>query len=235
MIGKLLVISLLSLFEAYFNGDMPTWQAAIDNAQWETLSNEDKAIILNTEYGFVASLIDEAPTGAKRDTKGKEERKAKAEKYLDTFVNHVEDAKSILPTSRYCTYRSAAYAFEFMINKKLAAGVKSFQFCKDAVEADPNDPFALALAANVDFYAPKILGGSKKKAIETFEQAREILLADPQYDLWWNKPATLFSLILCYKNIEDNETALQRAEEMLALYPNFTYLKDVFIPEISGE
>lgn len=225
MIGKLLVISLLSLLEAYFNGDMPTWQAAIDNAQWETLSNEDKAIILNTEYGFVAFLIDEAPTGAKHDAKGKEERKAKAEKYLDTFVNHIEDAKSVLPDSRYCTYRSAAYAYEFMISKKLTAGVKSFQFCKDAVEADPNDPFALALAANVDFYAPKILGGSKKKAIETFEQAREILLTDPQYDLWWNKPATLFSLIMCYQAIGDEKTAKTREEELRALYPNLPYAK----------
>lgn len=222
MIGKLLIISLLTLFEAYFNGDMPTWQAAIDNAQWEILSNEDKAIILNTEYGFVASLIDEAPTGAKRNSKGKDERTAKAKTYLARFVEHLEEAKDILPESRYCTYRSAAYAYEFMMTKNLSAGIKSFQLCHDAIKADPNDPFALSLVANVDFYAPKILGGSKKRAIEEFEKARDILLTEEQYDLWWNKPATLFSLIMCYEQIGETEKAAERTEEMKALYPTFS-------------
>ena len=224
---KILIISLLSLLDAYFNGDMSVWQSAIDEAQWETLSNEDKAVILNTEYGFVASLIDEAPTGAKkRSAKGRDERTTKAKTYLNQFVEHLEDAKDILPESRYCTYRSAAYAYEFMITKALGAGFKSFQLCHDAIKADPNDPFALSLVANVDFYAPKILGGSKKKAIEEFEKAREILLTDDQYDLWWNKPATLYSLIMCYEQIGETDKAAERREEMRALYPNISWSKE---------
>lgn len=218
-----LIISLLSLLEAYFNGDMSVWQATIDSTKWEVLCNEDKETVLNTEYGFVASLIDEAPTGAKRTAKGRDERNVKAKIYLDTYVAHIEDAKSFLPPSRYYMYRSAAYAYEFMMTKALSAGFKSFQLCHDAIKADPNDPFALSLVANVDFYAPKILGGSKKKAIEEFEKAREILLTNDQYDLWWNKPATLFSLIMCYEQIGDTEKAAERRNELQALYPNLPY------------
>lgn len=220
-----LIISLLSLLDAYFNGDMSVWQATIDSTKWEVLCNEDKETVLNTEYGFVASLIDEAPTGAKRTAKGRDERNAKAKIYLDTYVSHIEDAKSFLPPSRYCMYRSAAYAYEFMMSKKLNAGIKSFQLCHDAIKADPNDPFALSLVANVDFYAPGILGGSKKKAIEEFEKAREILLTNDQYDLWWNKPATLYSLIMCYQVIGDSVTAKTREEELRSLYPNLPYSK----------
>lgn len=222
---KILIISLLTLLEAYFNGDMSTWQAAIDESQWETLCNEDKEIILNTEYGFIASLIDEAPTGAKRSAKGREERNTKAERYLETYVTHIEDLQSFLPQSRYCTYRSAAYAYEFMIRKNLSAGIKSFQLCHDAIKADPNDPFALSLVANVDFYAPKLLGGNKKKALEEFERARHILLTEEQYDLWWNKPATLYSLIMCYEAVGDTATARSRRQEIKDLYPNLPYAK----------
>lgn len=218
-----LIISLLSLLEAYFNGDMSTWQATIDSARWEILCEEDKETVINTEYGYIASLIDEAPTGAKRTAKGRDERNAKAQTYLDNYVAHIEDAKSFLPPSRYCMYRSAAYAYEFMMTKKLNAGIQSFRLCHDAIEANPNDPFALSLVANVDFYAPGILGGSKKKAIEEFEKARQILLTEEQYNLWWNKPATLYSLIMCYEAIGDTATAQAREAELRALYPSLPY------------
>lgn len=218
-----LIISLLSLLEAYFNGDMSTWQATIDSTRWEILCEEDKETVINTEYGYIASLIDEAPTGAKRTAKGRDERNAKAKAYLDNYVAHIEDAKSFLPPSRYCMYRSAAYAYEFMMTKKLNAGIQSFRLCHDAIEANPNDPFALSLVANVDFYAPGILGGSKKKAIEEFEKARQILLTEEQYNLWWNKPATLYSLIMCYEAIGDTATAQAREKELRELYPSLPY------------
>lgn len=218
-----LIISLLSLLEAYFNGDMSTWQTTIDSARWEILCEEDKETVINTEYGYIASLIDEAPTGAKRTAKGRDERNAKAKAYLDNYVAHIEDAKSFLPPSRYCMYRSAAYAYEFMMTKKLNAGIQSFRLCHDAIEANPNDPFALSLVANVDFYAPGILGGSKKKAIEEFEKARQILLTEEQYNLWWNKPATLYSLVMCYQAIGDSVTAQAREAELRDLYPSLPY------------
>lgn len=230
-----LIISLLSLLDAYFTGNMSVWQSAIDEAQWETLSNDEKAVILNTEYGFVASFLDDAPTGAKHDAKTKAARNEKATLYLNQFISHLEDAKSFLPESRYCTYRSAAYAYDFMLTKNLSSGIKSFQLCHDAVELDPNDPIALSLVGNVEFFSPKIFGGSKKKALADFEKAKEIIMADEQYELWWNRPALLLCIVQCYEKLGDIDRAKQEAQALLELYPQFTFLKDSYLPELENK
>ena len=229
-----LIISLMTLLEAYLNNDMSAWQATIDDARWETLCDDEKINIINTEYGYIATLLDEAPTGCKQSKSDKSARKAQAQHYLDAFINHIEDAKDILPESRYCMYLSGAYAYKFMLTGNISAGVKSFQLCHDAVEKDPKDPLALTLVGNVEFYAPKLLGGSKKKALEHFNAAKTYIQA-PQYDLWWNKPALYLCLIQCYEKMGQKEKALTTAKALLQSYPNFIYLRDTYLPQLEEQ
>lgn len=232
MIGKLLIISALSIFEAYLSGDMSVWKTVIDTTQWETLCDEDKVLLLNTEYGYVATYLDDAPTGIKHSNKDKEQRQATAKLYLNQFTRHIEDAKSIIPTSRYCMYLSSAYAYDFMMTKNLKSGIKSFQLCKQAVEADSKDPLALTLQGNVEFYSPKILGGSKEKALKLFEEAQQIMLNDEQYKYCWNTPSLLHCIAQCYEKMDRKDDAIKQCQEILEIYPNFSFLKNTYLPSL---
>lgn len=221
-----------TLLSAYMEGNMSVWKAYVDSSDWAQLSSDEKVRYINYEYGYVATLIDVAPAGQKTKKKGISPTAA----YVARFGEHIEEAKSILAPSRYCLYRSAYFAYDYMLSKSLNSAIKSFQLCKQAVQEDDHDPLALSLMANVDFYAPRIVGGNKEKALDLYLQAKQILLSnDALYLTLWNNPATRLCIVQCYDKLGQIEKAIDEAQSILERYPNFVYLRDEYLPELQNK
>lgn len=221
------------LYQAYLQRDMDTWKAYIDASDWTKLTDSEKIRLINYEYGYVAVEINETPAGPKARRKASH---TEAQRYLDQFIAHLNAAQSILTPARYAMYMSAASAYEFMMDrsKVFSAGLQSFKLCKKAVELDPNDPMPLILKANVDFYAPKSFGGSKKAAMQEFSRAEQMFLQQGNYEYLWNFPAMQLCIAQCYEKTDDLETALKKARAILKANPDFVFLREEYIPGLEA-
>lgn len=208
------------LFADYLRRDLHSWRTFIETADWEKADTRERMRIINYEYGCIASAIDSVPD--------------KAQGYLAKFKQHIESLHGTIPESTYCTYASAAAAYDFMLDKSklFSAGLKSFNLCKEAVEHDPNDPIALTLKGNVDFYAPKGFGGNKKRALEEFLKAERIFKERGGYRYLWNYWAMQLCIAQCYDKTGDIDNAITQCKKILKENPDFEYVRDEYLPSL---
>lgn len=208
------------LFSAYLAGDMEPWRKYIDSTDWKTASLAERERIVGYEYGFVAAELE-------RDAKS-------GERYLRQYQAHVEALQPKLPPARYCTYLSAAYAYHFQLDntKIFSCALRAYRLAHQAVEHDPLDPLAVTLVGNVDFYSPTALGGDKKRALDMFARAEALMRTDTTYRLRWNYPATMLCMAQCREKTGDLRGAIATCRHILALYPDFVFVRDTYLPEL---
>lgn len=208
------------LFEGYLAQDLSSWDTFITTANWDQMSDNERTLLINHEYGFIPFMSDQ--------------NDPRCRQLLDAFWQHIEAHKNVLTPSQYATYTGAAHAFEYLLDKSkiFSDGMQSFKLAKQAVEADPNNPIALSLKGNVDFYAPKLFGGSKKKAMDMFLLSEQLMHNDPMYKYWWNYPAMLLCIAQCYEKMGNKEAAIQKCQQILREYPNFVFVRDEYLPSL---
>lgn len=213
------------LYQAYMERDMATWQHYIDEADWDTLSAAERKRLLNYEYGFVAVAIDS--------------KIPHAEDYLTRFRNHVEEefAAQHICEAHYCMYMSSVHAYDFLLNRSrlFSSGLQSFKLVKKAAQLAPNDPYVLTLKANVDFYAPSAFGGDKEAALKMFTRAKEIFRQTIDYKHIWNYASLSLCIAQCYEKTGEREKAIEECRAILAEMPNFSYVRDEYLPGLLKE
>ncbi|MCQ2342597.1 MAG: hypothetical protein MJZ75_03775 [Paludibacteraceae bacterium] len=209
------------LYNAYMSGNLDVWGQYIDAQVWSEMSTAERKRLLNYEYGYVPVLADQ-------------QRMEQARRYLTQYERHLSDMQPVLSKADYLSYSSAAHAYEYLLDKGklLSDGAASFKLAKQAVNADNNNPIALTLRGNIDFYAPRFFGGDKQRALETFIKAERIMLADTAFRYLWNLPAIQLCIAQGYEKTGELEKALVQAQKVLKRHPHFAYLRDVYLPEL---
>jgi len=208
------------LYEAYMSQDLSLWRKYMNAAKWDELSNSERTRLINYYYGYIPFRNDEG---------GKDCRQL-----LDTYWKYIKLHQKQLSASEYATFCSSAHAYEYLLDnsKILTDGMKSFILAKDAVEADSLNPLALALKGNVDFYAPRFFGGSKKRAMKAFLIAEKIMHDNPKYKYYWNYPALQLCIAQCYEKQGDIQKAITQCQRILKDHPHFKYVREEYLPEL---
>jgi len=209
------------LYQAYMQADLSMWGQYIDAQDWSRLSHAERKRLINYEYGYIPVLADQ-------------KRMDEAARYLKQYNQHLSAEQKYLSQADYLAYLSASHAYAYLLDKSLilSEGMQSFKIAKQAVEADESNVIALTLKGNVDFYAPKLFGGSKEKAMEMFLKAEKSMEQDPYYQYLWNLPAMQLCIAQCYEKLGDLEAAIRQTNKILARHPNFKYVKDTYWPQL---
>ena len=112
------------LYKAFLQQDMSVWRDFVTTSKWEELSVKDRKRLINYEYGFLATAIDQ--------------KDPHADEYLSAFRRHVETEykEGHISEAYYCMYMSSVNAYDFMLNKSrlFSAGLQSFKLVKRAAE-----------------------------------------------------------------------------------------------------
>jgi len=209
------------LYQAYMQSDLVPWGQYIDSQNWDQLSHAERHRLINYEYGYIPFLADL-------------KRMDEAAAHLEIYNQHLSAEQPYLSQADYTAYCAAAHAYAYLIDKGLifTEGMQSFKLSKLAVEQDPHNVIALSLKGNVNFYAPKLFGGDKKKAMEMFLEAEQIMEHDARWTYLWNYPAMQLCIAQCYEKLGDLDQALLYANKTLARHPNFNYLKETYLPQL---
>ena len=208
------------LYEGYLTQDLTSWREYVSTADWENMTAAERTRLINYEYGLVPVEIDRGSSNSRS--------------LLDTYKAHIEAHKGTLTSSQYAAYMSAAHAYEYLLDKSslLSEGLVAFRLATKAVEEDPANPVALSLKGNVDFYAPAIFGGSKKKALKLFLEAEKIMRHDVAFRYLWNYPALQLCIAQCYEKTDRIKKAIAKCEEILREHPDFVYVRDEYLPSL---
>ncbi|MBR1923048.1 MAG: hypothetical protein IJ838_04785 [Paludibacteraceae bacterium] len=208
------------LYVSYLEQDLTSWSTYLNATDWEKADGEERNRILLYEYGYVPYLH------SKGDTLG-------SRTFYQRFEAHITEYEPLLTTAEYAAYRSAAYAYSYMLGDGgLLAAYQSLRYAKKSVEADSLCPLALIVRGNVYFYAPHIAGGSKKKALRCFQAAERVMENDSDYRYIWIYPSTQLCIAQCLDKIGKPSEAKLMCKKILRLHPSFVYVREEYFPTL---
>ena len=55
----------------------------------------------------------------------------------------------------------------------------TYSHAQAALDADPTEPMTWVAQANIHFYAPRLMGGDKRKALEEYNRADSLFMLQP--------------------------------------------------------
>lgn len=211
------------IYESYVKTNMSKWKSTID--KMETVKNKDNDFLLqlvNYQYGYIAWCIgnnkyDEAKIYL-----------TLAEKNIsvlsDATINH----------SLVNSYKAAFYGYRIGLNKFLAPfiGMKSIECAKMAIDLDKENPLGFIQYGNIQFYMPSVFGGSKKEALTYYLKAEELMEKDDKINEDWNYLSLLIVLAQSYSYLNDFQSSISYIEKILAIEPDFGYVKNELYPQI---
>ncbi len=209
----------------YFLTDkMNEWKLLIDNLENSSQKTlEDRLELVNYQYGYIAWCV------------GKEKHND-AKKYMAKAERHLDELeKNNYAKSWIYSYRSAFNGFKIAMSRWSAPflGPKSIEFAENARRLDPNNWFAFVQLANIKFYTPSIVGGSKKEALSFYLKAKSLFENnDKSYLKNWHYPNLLVSIANAYIALENYDAAKQIYDQALNIYPNFHWIKNELYPDL---
>lgn len=215
------------IYKAYTTGKMNLWKDKLDSKlSIKNKSTEEKLDLINFLYGYIGWSIGK---GNKKDAK--------------YYINEhnkllLSLEKSGMENSLLYCYKSAEIGFEIGLAfyKAPFIGPKSIEFADKSLALDSSSVFAYLQKGNIKFYTPKIFGGSKKEAVEYYKKAFNLMLAgDYEIKNNWNYLNMYAILITAHMELDDYETALEYSEKVLAIEPNFKWVKETLKPKILKE
>lgn len=198
------------LYNAYLERDMLIWEEYIVSANWQAMSVEEKIRMLNYEYGITAYML-----GQDKD---------KARDFIARYEQHISDLQYELPKARYHAHLSSLNTYKLGINTKRLVKYASeiYDNIKLATAEDNKDAFVLAMQGNVEFYSPF---GSKKKALEYYQQADSIYGGYMEEYERWNRCALRLTIVQCLIKHNKKAEAKKTAEQYLIEEPKFELMK----------
>lgn len=215
----------IDIYHAFVRNEMDKWKEIIDKMQLQKTKSSDHIVeLLNYQYGYIAWCV-----GTKKFNQAK------------TYLNLAKENLKYLEQINYnpsliYAYKSALLSFEIAISpyKAIFLGSKIMDLAKRAIEADNEDPFAYLQYANILYYKPEILGGSKSLAIEYYKKAQKLMEMDKSLsDKNWNYLYLLATIAKAYIELNDYKMAKDYIEKILEIEPNFTWVKNELYPKLT--
>ena len=176
------------LYQAYVEQDVSIWGEYIAQADWDSLSVEEKKQLLNYEYGYTAVVL------------GGEKAQAKA--VLQRYEQHLETLKEEMTEAKYYSYLASVYTYKMALEKRrLISHAKNLFACVNhLIELETTDALALSILGNVEFYAPT---GNKQKALRYFQQADSVYsISAEEYELW-NHHSVKRNIEMCEEKLKN--------------------------------
>lgn len=227
LIALLLFLSCLALnagvvdhdkmFNAYLKGDLATWHnELLKYVKNPNLTFADRRDIANYLYGYLGFISED------------KSKKSTAHYFMTFFEKYyTEMINSANYKSMGYLYKAGACGIKSKVDGNvLGNGVKSLSALDDALDADPNNPLAIGFRGNVKFYAPKALGGDKKKALNYFFKAINILSVNTPKVYRWNYRALQLCVVEAYMQLGEKEKAEAYYNKVMKEVPNFARLKN---------
>ncbi|MFO7616414.1 MAG: hypothetical protein R6V75_04115 [Bacteroidales bacterium] len=159
------------IYRAYITGDMHTWEALLRELPANSPEPELYEMAM-AHYGFIGYCL------------GREE-KSRARPYLDRVEEMTRLLLIINPDNpRYLALQGALYGFRmgYQPQKIMVIGPKSLKVINLALEMGPDSPEAWIESGNKDWHMPAAFGGSKERAISSYEKAIRLMEADPAFN-----------------------------------------------------
>lgn len=212
-----------ALYLNYLTQDMSLWGKYLETTDFNKLSNKERQRYLNYEYGYIAFIS--------------VEKSSKVQTLIKQFNSQLEQMSGKMPESTRLTYLSAAAAYAITQNKlsMLSNGAKTLMLSKQAIENDPNDPIALTMRGSLFFYCPKTFGGDKQQALNYLIKAEKIFRERADTINNWNYRSAQMIIAQCYEKTDRKEQAIVCCKKILHQEPNFSYIRDFYLPELQGK
>lgn len=207
------------MFNAYLQGNLAIWHnELLKYVKNPNLTFTDRCEIANYLYGYIGFIAEDK---SKKNT---------ARYFMTFFQRYYEEMiKSANYKSLGYLYKAGAYGMKSKIDGNVISnGTKSLSALSDAEDADPNNALAIGLRGNVKFYAPGILGGDKKKALNYFFKAIKILSVNTPKVFRWNYRALQLCVVEAYVQLGEKEKAEAYYKKVMKEEPDFLRLKKAY-------
>ena len=207
------------LYQSYIENEMHLWEGIIEEMSRNYEISGDEALLYDlcfAWYGYIGYLIN------------KEEDKA-AKVGLKEAVKRAEDlSEKMNDRHDVLALRGALLGYRIVLSKftSIFLGPRALKYINTAYESAD-----IYFNCNVEmgsrfFYVPKVLGGSKLKAIPHYEKAVELLEASPlKTEHNWVYMNTVLMLANAYKETEQMDRACLLYEQLLDYEPNAEWVR----------
>jgi tetratricopeptide (TPR) repeat protein len=214
-----------ALYQSYLLEKMDTWKEIIGQMEEEYLRISDTDLLfdmLEAEYGYMGWLVSE------KRKKEAEEVLRNAERHMSTLTELGKD------NARFYSLKGAFFGYQILLDplKAPSLGKKSMQANEKAMELDPEEPQVWLEKANMDYYRPAVFGGSKRKAVPSYEKAVALFEASPERTRQnWIYINCLAGLAVAYENTRMHSEAGEVYRKLLRLEPSFKLVKEDLYPK----
>lgn len=212
------------IYQAYIEEEMENWKKVLEQMNFRFESTGDKALLYElaeAEYGYIAYCL---------SVKNKKE----AEWWLDAAD---EQIKVLLEwqedNPRFYALKGALFGLRIRLKPARVAkyGKLSAEANEKALELGPNEPQAWMEKANISFYKPSFVGGSKKDAVKFYEKAVRLYESSPErLHKYWLYLNCLAGLGLAYEETDQLQAAREVYEKLLKIEPSFRWVKEDLYP-----
>lgn len=215
------------IYQAYINNKMDVWKTTIDQMEAQR-SGVDSFLIelVNYQYGYIAWCLGN-------------QQKSRAKEYLEMAENNLNtlENQACCPSVIHA-YKSAFYGFKIGLAPYKAPfiGPNSMKNAELSIQTDSTNFLGFVQYGNNQFYMPAVFGGSKQKAIESFQKAKNLLEKNPtELKNDWNYLGLIVLIAQSYEELEDLEKAKECYEEVLKIEPGFQWVKNELYPNLLKE
>jgi len=136
--------------------------------------------------------------------------------------------------ARVYSLKGAFFGFQIMLEPARAPklGRLSMEANEKALKLDPDEPQAWLEKANMDYYKPVIFGGSKKKAVPSYEKAVELFESSEERTREnWVYMNCLAGLGIAYEKTRKFSEAGRVYRKILELEPSFKWVVEELYPK----
>jgi len=213
------------IYQSYMLEKMDHWRDLMMQMEQDFQNTSDPDLLydlLEAEYGYTGWLV-----SVKRK-KEAEEILLSAKKHITLLTELGQD------NARVYSLKGAFYGFQIMLEPARAPklGRLSMEANDKAMELDPEEPQAWMEKANMDYYRPKVFGGSKKKAVPSYEKAVELFeLSEERSHENWIYMNCLAGLGIAYEKTRKFSEAGGVYRKILKIEPSFKWVAEELYPK----
>lgn len=202
---------------------MGKWKSTMDSiSNINSKSNKQQLELINYQYGYIPWCIDN-------------DREKEAEEYLNKAQKILKqlEQQDYKPSILYA-YKAAFIGFEIGLAPYKAPfiGPESLSFANQSKNLNSNNAFSYVQLGHIEFYTPKIFGGSKTNAMQHYLKAVSIMENNEQLSQNWNYLNVLATIVNAYIELEQYDKAKEYCVKTLEIEPNFDWVKNELYPQI---
>lgn len=213
------------IYQAYLASRMDLWKETMEQIERCYFDGRDSRLLYDlaeTQYGYIAFSISM-------------DRKKQAGAVLEKAEKNIGILAVMDPFNpKVFSLMGALHGFRVRLEpmKALAYARKSKIANDRAIVLGPEEPQAWMEKANIEFYTPRLLGGSVKKAVLLYEKAVSLYEASPErIPQNWLYLNCLAGLGLAYEKSGHISQAGAIYRKLLDMEPSFAWVRDDLYPE----